>query len=745
MRIRPWLPGIAAALVAACAAPAAAQDVQLPGKEVLASRPYEPVRLPQPAITLGEAVMLTLRHDPEIVRGAETLRGAYGRYQETRGLFDPRFRLSPSASYTLQQLTPAVFGSERDKRETIRVIRDAFTEITDGFRRLVAGSSTRIPLCPTGLSLDENRRLDLSGGIGLNLNDLDPVERLLLGQSGLSNTNRSLAIDLDDIDQLDLSSICSREPRKLFSPDQFIGVYREVTRVIDQSGGRGLEGIIQSVSQIPHESWILQEQIYRTVAERADLALARLGPVAQDELKRNTRLDVSLTKPFRSGLILSADFQMQSQEHNFVDKPLDPAFGGLGTPPQFFSSVWGTVTLPIGRGRGSSGTAAPERSSQHIAASEEEQLRHVASEEVFRTVLSYLDLIAAQERLKLLEGSAARQQQILKLSQARVNAGELAQSELGRVQARAASVDSSLALARAELVSARVALAETIGVSADSVEAAPVATEMFNTTLASVPEIQKLIDQAMALRRDTRAAAERREASALLFAGARADSRWLFDVDLTVGMSNLYDSPFFRYFPDEREPIIDQRTGLPTPAITGTPVPRLPAVRYFDPRGFKRAISGRYEPFATIRLTWEIPFGNNAARGRVAQAQANLGASTIDAISLDRIVKDNIVEVTTTMSRAATAVDLAQTAATNGARTLESALRLFQTGDVTLIDTLTTEEGLIGDELLLLRQRQTYLSALARLKFEIGELVLFDNPRTAAEVLRFLSTDFVGR
>ena len=62
-----------------------------------------------------------------------------------------------------------------------------------------------------------------------------------------------------------------------------------------------------------------------------------------------------------------------------------------------------------------------------------------------------------------------------------------------------------------------------------------------------------------------------------------------------------------------------------------------------------------------------------------------------------------------------------------------------------MIDVLLTEEGLATDEQQLLVQRQTYLSALARLKFELGELVLFENAGTPSELVRFLSSGFVGR
>lgn len=750
MRRRWAIPGLAG-LLAVGAVPAEAQtpaqaqgQVQAPATEVLAPRPYQAATLSQPTVTLGEAVLLTLRHHPAIVQGAQSLRAAAGRYQEARGLFDPTLRLAPSATWTLQQMPPGLRSREFSKRETIRIIRDNFTILTEALRGMIANTSTTPPRCPSDLQLllDESGTLDFSGTT-VNLDLVDPTEAAL---RGVARSINAVVVDLgQDLGQIDLSDICSRGPRKLFSPEAFLGVWREAIRVIDFSGGRGLQGVLESVSQIPLETRRLQEEITRTVAQRANIALDRLGPLATDELTRNVTIDANVFKPLRSGLTLGANFQMQAQEHNFVDKPLDPTFGGLDTPPQFFTTFDGVVTVPLGRGRGATATAASERAAEALVEGQEEQLRHGVSEEVFRTVLAYLDVIAAQQRVQVIEASLARQREILRLSDQRVTAGQIAGVELERVRAREATVLGQLNQAQADLNSARVSLADTIGVNVESVDMAPLPAEAFNAAMAGVPDTETLIKQALTLRRDTRAAAARQAAATALYEGARTAARPLFDVSLTVGMSNLYESPFFKYLPDEAEPIINTQAPLVTPAVTGTPVPPVEGVRYWEPRGYYRALTGRFEPFATVKLTWELPFGNNAAKGRVAQARASLSTSTIDMLNLDRVVRENVVEVAGTMARAAEALERWETAVANGAKTYDSQQRLLEAGDVTLIDVLLTEEGLASDQQQLLVQRQTYLSALARLKFELGELVLFDNPGTPAEVVRFLWSGFVGR
>ena len=450
-------------------------------------------------------------------------------------------------------------------------------------------------------------------------------------------------------------------------------------------------------------------------------------------------------KPFRSGASLSADVNIQSQEHNFIGKPLDPSFGGLDVPPMFFNSFGGTWNQPLGRGRGATAAAAAERTAEPLITSEQEQLRHDVSAEVFRTVLSYLNLIGAQERLRVLEESRSRQTEIMRLSQQRVAAGDVAQIELERVRARDASIQSALAQTQADLAGARVALADTIGVAVNSLDAAPIASDRFAVATAALPDLPALLAQSTKLRHDTRAVAARQASALAALEGVRTEARPQFDLSFTAGMANLYESPFFKFLPDEAAAIINSRATVVTPPVTGTPIPPQSPVRYWDPRGYSRALTGRYEPFATVRFTWELPFGNNRAKGRAVQAQATLTTTTIDAQDLTRVIEQNVVNARDTVERAARAVTEFETAVGNSRRTFESQQRLLESGTVTLIDVLLTEEDLAQEQLQLLLQQLLYRSAIARLKFELGELVVFENPGTAAEQIRVPSSSFTIR
>ena len=284
-------------------------------------------------MTLDDAVVLTLRHSPQLLSGTERIREAQGRLQEARGLFDVGLRVTPALTFTLQEISPGCARASSTNANTVRGVRDGFTRTAQTQRELLKGDLTTVPTCPALFGFGS---LNFSSG-GINLDIADPTEVALSGvDRSVSSTASIIGGDLGTLIQ---TRICRAQPRQIFAAEGFLGVWREAIRVIDFTGGRGLEGALLSASQITRELTTLLEEISRTVAERADIALQRLGPLGRDELRRNVSFDASFFKPFRSGASLSADVNIQSQEHNFIGKPLDPSFGGLDVPPMFFQFV----------------------------------------------------------------------------------------------------------------------------------------------------------------------------------------------------------------------------------------------------------------------------------------------------------------------------------------------------------------------------------------------------------------------
>jgi len=170
----------------------------------------------------------------------------------------------------------------------------------------------------------------------------------------------------------------------------------------------------------------------------------------------------------------------------------------------------------------------------------------------------------------------------------------------------------------------------------------------------------------------------------------------------------------------------------------------LSSVRFYSPVGYSRSLQAPWAPFAVVSLSFELPFGNHAAKGRLTQAESTLSQSRIRSRDLQRVISQNVLDAADAVPRAAAAVDRWEAAVAAARQTLDAAIQRFQLGDVTLIDVLLTEQELTNDLQQRIAGQQIYLSALARLRFETGGLVGFENEGTPAEALSFNAGEFVA-
>src|SRR4029450_11743421 len=121
-------------------------------------------------------------------------------------------------------------------------------------------------------------------------------------------------------------------------------------------------------------------------------------------------------------------------------------------------------------------------------------------------------------------------------------------------------------------------------------------------------------------------------------------------------LAQAYESENFRFLPDERNPIF---TDMPN---NGSVREFDESHRYYSPSGYWRGLTGRWEPFVTASISFDIPFGNNAARGRLAQAQATLRTSDIQYGDRRRLIGDNITGEAGALRRGGAGVPLGREA-----------------------------------------------------------------------------------
>jgi outer membrane protein TolC len=651
--------------------PLSAQESQVTAASQVMEPPAQPAAAPVievPSLSLGEAVRLTLLHNPQVLLAQQEVALAAAAYQQVRGFFDHAFEAAPAYNYSKTESLPFLRRRERDKRDRLKALADGYGRMAEELEKALAEGQNPPP-CPEGVDFTD-------------------------------------VIIVTGIEDTMVAEICI--PRDLTTT-------RRVLEAIG-AGDFNLGEAISDLVQLQREQLSLRKEIAQTVGTKAALALERQAEMPEDEVVKTLTFDFAYVSPFRNGTTFRGDLRLQSEEDNFRAKPIDPTFGGLGTPNHFPSFIRASMEIPLGKGRGRVAAAAPERAAEENLAAQRQLLRHTMAEEVFGTVLAFTNLMTSQETLKLLEDSAAANRRIVEATRELVEANELARTELTRAQARAAVVQEAVADAKLSVVEARFALAQAMGLKVQSVDNAPIASDTFPDELVSAQNSDTLAERAIAERRDLRAVDRLRDAAKILSEGAKADLKRQIDLNVSGGISTFYDSPFFRYLPDE----LDE------------PPPK-PPVHFYSPRGYWRAWRGDWKPFFKIELVVDWPFKNNVARGQFVQKKSSLNRAQIELADLERTIMDNIIRVTGALDRAKNVIERRRGALGYFEQTLDASLEMFEAGDITLIDTLITEEDLTRERILLARAMRVYLGLLARLRFEIGDLLRFADEGTISE------------
>jgi outer membrane protein TolC len=148
-------------------------------------------------------------------------------------------------------------------------------------------------------------------------------------------------------------------------------------------------------------------------------------------------------------------------------------------------------------------------------------------------------------------------------------------------------------------------------------------------------------------------------------------------------------------------------------------------LKYYNPVGIKQAFRQKWEPVGSVTANFELPFGNNRRLGRFAQATASVRESEIRVADLGRSIQNTVPRLAETLRRLRAEWEQRQEVVIQYAATWDTAQRLRTAGDMTLIDTLLTEQQLTQARLQLVQVKRDYATAVARFRRETGTLVDF--------------------
>ncbi len=617
-----------------------------------------------PRLGLAEAVDRAILHAPDVAQAGAVYAERQGALREASGLFDSVFTWDNALDYGRKELTPTRRRAERNRRLRFELPAQFLDEIAVGLIQ-------RLPTDNT-----------------LLFSDCTGSQTVISVESSLPGTPIFICLNSNG------EIIGVVDPGGTFSSASA----SDLRFLAFLEGVQGLDASIDAISQDYINFFadllrVLSRQLHIT-ASSLRLQRAWLGDVPDDDETIGFNSDFAYQWRFRRGTALTSTLSLDSSEDNFAGKLRDPRFGDSLNPNLFTTTVGVTLDVPLGRGAGIS-AGAPERAAEHAAAAAERFLEQSASEQSLGAIQAYLQLAAAQERVALLDESVARQEKILESTQALVDADQVPGIDLRRSQARLAQTRSDALGARQALATARLDLQRAMGLQAKTLEETPLAADalqaLLPADLAAASDLEALVARALDRRGDVRAATELSQANRLLAEAAKHDLRPEVGLKLNVSFNGLYES-----FKD----------------------------RWYDVEGFMRAADGKVAgPSYGGALTFKLPLGNNAARGRLLQAEASTAQAQIDEGDLRREVRLRLIETGGTLDRSRQTLGALDEAVRYSRETLDAANERFRAGDLSVIDTLITEEQVTQARLGWIDAAQQYLSSLAQMRFEAHGLL----------------------
>lgn len=346
------------------------------------------------------------------------------------------------------------------------------------------------------------------------------------------------------------------------------------------------------------------------------------------------------------------------------------------------ASVIATLEQPLLAGRGRAAARGDRRRAEIELDAADLEMRADATEIVRELVEIYWELAFADRELAIRESSLELARERRRITEAGVEEGAIAPSEL-------LAVDQVMATRREEIEEA------ALGVTRRSLElrrtagipVGPGAVDVEVHAPLSIPDREL----------DTAALIERAEAMSPELAALRRRGEGA-EIDVEVTENGL--------------------------------LPRLDASFSFGPMGSSSSVSDTAQQIAALdgyevgaTLTYEHALGRRAQRGAHAAAQGRLAQATVGIAETELQVSASVVEAARTAEAARRRVEVTDEAIELAQRNIEAEEARFDLGQATNFDVLERQEELEEARLRHARASIDYLIALTRLEALTGDLL----------------------
>ena len=620
-----------------------------------------PLRGQATLLTAEEAVRRAIADNPDLAQAEQDVARRSAIVTEAESIFDPSLLADFRVDYAEEELVGSRLKSEVDRRLQLEIPPPALDEAA---RRLRAAIPTDVSLMNPSSCIGAATYIVVDGAQTL----------LCLDDNGnlLGVLDPALAVGPTLFSAVDLA-------------EAFVGL-------------EGLNGRIQlfadSLRATAADQIRLVSDILTGTATALRIQRDNIGDLPRDRETILLDTGVDYRIPFQNGTALISSLSLASTEDNFTDKPLDPEFGDSFVANQFRVTGGVSLEIPLGRGGGRASYAAPLVAAELAEASARSLYRHAAAERAAVALEAFWDVVAAKRRLALFEVSLSQQDRLLDATQQLIEGEQIARLDIEFNRAQRAATESSVASARRALSEARAALALEIGAFASELDVLDPGTDFaqfLDQAIEAALDAEALVQLALAERADVAAAAKRVEAESTLAAAAELDLRPQVDLRLNASY-NAYHETY--------------------------------DTRFYEPEGFGDAFGEPWSgPSYGIALRFRLPIGNNVAQGRLLQARSATTSSEIDATELKRSIRLQVLEELSTLAAARAELAARREARLRIEETAEATMTRYQAGDLTVLDTLITEQELTRAGLDLVASEREVLSLLTRLRFSAGRLL----------------------
>jgi outer membrane protein TolC len=378
-----------------------------------------------------------------------------------------------------------------------------------------------------------------------------------------------------------------------------------------------------------------------------------------------------------------------------------------GTPRQGAGSLAFQLTVPLLRNRGG-GVSAPLRAAEVEAQATVADLEFVLSQAVLDTTLAYWELSARSQQLVIARGSEERSKRQLEEVRKLIKADQLPKSEISLAEANLNDRRTARISAEQALLESRFRLARAMGLNGQASLDIGDLGDFFPVPTGRTSNLglgrAEMVSRALESRSDLTAARRRVDAAQILLSAAGDAERPTLDIVLGASQNGISEG----------------RSAL----VPGSPLNR---------------IAG---PGVSANFVFQLPVGNNAARGAFRQLSAQIDGQRVRIVELGYAISNRIDTAASAVTRSAERLAESEAAAKLYATGLENERTKRRLGLATFIDILNIEDRYNSALLAVVQERQSFASALAQLRFEAGTLIQRDGDQYTARVVELLNAEF---